>query len=167
MRVLVGFEESQTITIELRSKGVEAFSCDLQHCTGFHPEWHLQIDIFDAIYLGRWDMIILHPPCTYTAVCGNRWYHDSPLRSNGIDLCQRSWYAALSVCDKVALEQPKTIMQRSIGPKSQVIHPWQFGHKECKETWLWLRGLPELTHTDVVGPPPKDNERKKKMGKSV
>jgi len=68
--ILVGFEESQAITRELRFRGYNAFSCDLQDCSGTMPEFHLKMDIFQAINLRKWDMIILHPPCTYTALCG-------------------------------------------------------------------------------------------------
>lgn len=151
--VLVGFEESQTTTIEFRKLGIAAYSCDLKPSSaGFFgcSDWHLQCDIFHALALKKWDLIILHPPCTYTALSGNRWYYNSPLRLAGADLCKRSWEAALSVCAKVVLEQPNTIMQKYLGPKSQVIHPWMFGHGETKETWLWIRGLPLLKETNVV-----------------
>ena len=148
--ILVGFEESQAITQELRFRGYNAYSCDLQDCSGIIPEFHLKMDIFQAINLRKWDMIILHPPCTYTALCGNRWYWNSYLRTEGIELCKKAWDDACKVCDHVALEQPKTIMQRYIGKRSQTIHPWQFGHGETKETWLWLKNLPELKPTDIV-----------------
>ena len=150
MNILVGFEESQAITIELRNLKQNAFSCDIQNCSGGFPEYHLHMDIFKAIKLKKWDLIILHPPCTFTAVCGNRWYWNSQKRIDGIKLCKDSWEFACSVCDSVALEQPKTIMQRYIGKKSQVIHPWQYGHGETKETWLWLKGLPLLKPTNIV-----------------
>ena len=150
MNILIGFEESQAITIEFRKLGHISFSCDIKDCSGGHPEWHLKMDIFEAFKLTKWDLIILHPPCTYTALSGNRWYYNSPLREEGIKLCKNSWNEACKICDKVALEQPKTIMQRYIGKKSQVIHPWQFGHGETKETWLWLKGLPLLKPTNIV-----------------
>lgn len=150
MIVLVGFEESQAVCNAFREQGHEAYSCDIKDCSGGHPEWHLKMDIFQAIRLKKWDLIILHPPCTYTALCGNRWYWNKPERQEGITLCKDSWDLANSVCDKVALEQPKTIMQKYIGQKSQVIHPWQFGHGETKETWLWIRGLPLLKPTNIV-----------------
>jgi hypothetical protein len=150
MKILLGFEESQTECIEFRKRGHEAYSCDLENCSGGRPEWHLKMDIFEAIKLRKWDLIILHPPCTYTALCGNRWYWDKIERVEGISLCKRSWEAANEVCDKVVLEQPKTIMQRYIGKKSQVIQPWQFGHGETKETWLWIKGLPLLQPTNIV-----------------
>lgn len=148
--ILIGFEESQAITNEFRAKGINAFSCDIQECSGGNPQWHLKMDIFQAIKSRKWDMIILHPPCTFTALCGNRWYYDSPKRLEGIELCKNAWEEACKVCELVALEQPKTIMQKHIGKKSQVIHPWQFGHGETKETWLWLKGLPKLKPTNIV-----------------
>jgi len=162
---LVGFEESQEITIRLRAKGIKAFSCDIQDCSGGHPEWHLKMDIKEALLLRAWSGIILHSPCTFTALCGNRWYYNSPLRPEGVELCKSSWDMACELCDNVALEQPKTIMQRYIGKRSQTIHPWQFGHKEMKETWLWLKGFPNLNHTDVVGPPPGDKVERRKWEK--
>ena len=166
--ILVGFEESQAVTSELRFRGYNAFSCDLQDCSGSMPEFHLKMDIFQAIKLRKWDMIILHPPCTYTALCGNRWYWDSPLRIEGIELCKTAWNEACKVCDYVALEQPKTIMQKHIGQRTQTIHPYQFGHGETKETWLWLKGLPLLEPTQIVDgrenriwkmPPSKDRQK--------
>jgi hypothetical protein len=150
VNILIGFEESQASCIEFRKLGHDAFSCDLKKCSGGKPEWHLQMDIFEALHLKKWDLIILHPPCTYTALCGNRWYWNSPLRIEGIELCKRSWEVACSVCDKVVLEQPKTIMQKYIGKRSQTIHPYQFGHGETKETWLWVKGLPLLQPTNIV-----------------
>lgn len=150
MEILVGFEESQEVANAFRANGHNAFSCDLQHCSGWHPEYHLQMDIFKAIHLKKWDQIILHPPCTYTALCGNGHYWNSPKRMQGILLCKESWEDAISVCNRVALEQPKTIMQKYIGKRSQVIQPWEFGHGETKETWLWLHGLPLLVPTNIV-----------------
>lgn len=150
MRVLVACEESQAVCIEFRKKGHEAYSCDLQDCSGGHPEWHLKMDVYDAMRLKRWDMIIIHTPCTFTAICGNRWYHDSPKRAEGARFTKDVYEFAKSICGKVVLEQPKTIMQRFIGKKSQSIQPWQFGHGETKETWLWVIGLPLLKETNVV-----------------
>ncbi len=150
MNILIGFEESQAICSEFVSRGFNSFSCDIQPCSGLLPDRHLQMDIMQAIVLKKWDLIILHPPCTYTALCGNRWYYNSPLRKQGIELCLQAWNLACSVCDHVALEQPKTIMQRHLGQKSQVIHPWQFGHGETKETWLWLKNLPPLYPSEIV-----------------
>jgi hypothetical protein len=149
--VLVVCEESQVVCKAFRALGHEAYSCDLKPCSGGHPEWHKQYDCRKAIVERRWDIIILHPPCTYTALCGNRWYWNSELRKEGAKFCEDVWNLACSVCDRVALEQPKTIMQRFIGKRTQVIHPWMFGHGETKETWLWLKNLDELKATNEVG----------------
>ena len=150
MKVLIACEESQAVCIEFRKRGHEAYSCDTLLCSGGHPEWHLQMDMFAAINIKIWDIIILHTPCTYTALCGNGCYWNSQKRIDGIDLCKKSWVEACKVCDKVVLEQPKTIMQKYIGKRSQTIHPWQFGHGETKETWLWIKGLPLLAPTNIV-----------------
>src|SRR5690606_25033245 len=85
-------------------------------------------------------------------------------RVDGVELCKKAWDEACKVCDHVALEQPKTIMQKYIGKRSQTIHPWQYGHKEFKETWIWLKGLPKLNPTDIIEPP-KDKEERKKWEK--
>jgi len=150
MKILIGCEESQTVTVAFRNLGHEAYSCDLQRCSGGHPEWHLQMDVFDAIKLKKWDLIILHPPCTYTAICGNRWYWNSPLRLEASRFTKSLWEAACNACDSVVLEQPKTTIQRYIGKRTQTIHPWQFGHGETKETWLWIKWLPNLVPTNIV-----------------
>lgn len=172
MKVLVAFEESQIVTMAFRAYGHEAFSNDILPCSGGYPDFHLQYDAIQAMRGASWDLIIMHPPCTYTAICGNRWYYNSQERIEGIALCKMAWDTAKESCLKIALEQPKTIMPGYIGPKSQVIHPWQFGHGETKETWLWLKGLPILTPTDIVEgreqriwkmPPTKDPGERRKL----
>jgi hypothetical protein len=150
MNVLVLCEESQAVCLAFRARGHNAFSCDLLPCSGGHPDYHLQMDAFEALRMRKWDLVIMHCPCTYTALCGNRWYWNSPLRQDGIAFTSALYLFALSVCDKVVLEQPKTIMQKYIGKRSQVIQPYEFGHGETKETWLWVDGLPLLVPTNVV-----------------
>ena len=76
MKVLVGCEESQIVTMAFRKLGHKAFSCDIQECSGGYPEYHIKHDIMDVILQDEWDLIILHPPCTKIAVSGNRWYGD-------------------------------------------------------------------------------------------
>lgn len=75
MRVLVACEESQAVTIELRRLGHEAYSCDIQECSGGHPEWHIRGDALELLKM-RWDMIIAHPPCTYLTVSGNSYFNE-------------------------------------------------------------------------------------------
>lgn len=83
LSILVGCEESQAVCIELRKLGHEAYSCDLQECSGGHSEWHLQIDIFEAIKLKKWDAAIFFPTCTYLTISANKWYKDQPKRKSG------------------------------------------------------------------------------------
>lgn len=155
MRVLIGCEESQAVCKAFRELGIEAYSCDIKPCSGGHPEWHFQIDVFKAIGLKNWDLIILHPPCTAIAVSGNGTYgtgkHKSHMRQEGVDFAQKCWNYAKSVCNHVVLENPVGVLNR-LGdfPKPQYIQPWQFGHGETKKTGLWLYGLPKLIPTDIV-----------------
>jgi hypothetical protein len=72
--VLVGCEESQTVCKAFRALGHEAYSCDLLPCSGGHPEWHLQMDVFEAIKLKKWDIGIFHPECTRLTVAANKYY---------------------------------------------------------------------------------------------
>lgn len=138
-----------------RLKGHNAKSCDIQKCSGGMPGHHYQMDIFEAIRMQKWDMIILHPPCTKIAVSGNRWYGRGT--EGFIDRClavawtQKLWDSAIKVCDMVALENPVGVLN-SMGnfPQPQYIQPWQFGHGETKKTGLWLYGLPPLKHTKRV-----------------
>ena len=166
MRILVACEESQSITKELRELGHEAFSCDLLPCSGGHPEWHYQQDVFEVIEKG-WDMMIAHPPCTYLAVSGARWmYHpddkDLPtderrphpkhldrkkLQDDALDFVQRLMDAPI---DKIAIENPVSVISSRIKKPNQIVHPYMFGDKASKGTCLWLKNLPELVPTDLV-----------------
>ncbi len=148
MKVLVGFEQSQIVTAAFIARGHDAMSCDLYY-PGAKGLPHYQGDFFDMLS-EYWDLIIIHPPCTYTSLSGNRWYWNIPLRLEGAELCARAWNESRKRSKRVVLEQPKTIMQRYIGKRSQIIHPWQFGHGETKETWLWLHGVHPLQPTNIV-----------------
>ena len=49
MRILAACEESQAVCIEMRRLGHEAYSCDIEPCSGGHPEWHIQADALPLI----------------------------------------------------------------------------------------------------------------------
>jgi hypothetical protein len=150
MNVLIGCEESQTVTIAFRELGHDAFSCDLLPCSGWKPDWHLQTDIFDAMKMKKWDLIGLHCPCTYTCLSGNAWYYNSPLRKQGAEFTAKCWFTACELSERVYLEQPMSMIGKYIGKKTQTINPYEFGHGERKQTWLWLKNLPVLVPTNVV-----------------
>ncbi len=152
MRVLVACEESQTVCRAFRDKGHEAFSNDLLPTSGDHPEWHLQMDCWAAVMLCEpgWDIIIMHPPCTYLAVSGNAHYADSLQRDKAIDWTKRLFWRAIDRCHKVCLENPVGVLSRYMRPPNQYVQPWQFGHPETKKTGLWLHNLPKLIPTNIV-----------------
>ena len=157
MNVLVACEESQAVTIELRKLGHNAFSCDLQNCSGGHPEWHLKMDVFKALELMKWDLIIMHPPCTAIAVSGNSTYAIGMPKYNerieAVKWTQKLWDKAISLCDKVCLENPVGVLN-TMGnfPKPQYIQPYYFGDPHPKKTGLQLYGLPKLKPTNIVEP---------------
>lgn len=149
MKILVACEESQAVTIELRRLGHEAYSCDIEPCSGGHPEWHLQVDALELLKM-KWDMILAFPPCTHLTVSGARYFEQK--RKDGrqqaaIDFFMRF---ANADCPKIAIENPVGIMSTVWKKPDQIIQPWQFGHGETKKTCLWLKGLPPLIPTEIV-----------------
>ena len=153
-RILIACEESQAVCIEFRKLGHEAFSCDLQPCSGGHPEWHYQQDIFEVIDMG-WDMMIGFPPCTYLTVTGARWMWNKDGTKNekrwadqlsAIEFVMALWNCGI---DKIALENPIGALSTSGKKPSQIIQPYYFGDEAQKSTCLWLKNLPSLKHSKV------------------
>ena len=159
MRILLACEESQSVTIELRKLGHEAFSCDILPCSGGKPEWHLQQDVTELLKQ-KWDMIIAFPPCTFLTVTGNRWfnierYGDKAIkrhadRKEAIEFFRMF---ANADCDKIVIENPVGVMSSHYQKPNQIINPYQFGDPFEKKTCLWIKGLPNLIPTNIVKPP--------------
>jgi hypothetical protein len=147
MRVLVGCEESQAVTIELRKLGHEAFSCDLKESSGGCPQWHYKRDIFEVIEFG-WDMAIFFPPCTNLAVSGSMHFKEKIL--NGSQQKSIDFFMALvnAPINKIAIENPIGIMSSVYRKPDQIIQPYFFGDEAQKSTCLWLKNLPPLLHND-------------------
>lgn len=157
MRVLIACEESQEVTKAFRAKGHEAYSCDLQPCSGGHPEWHYEGSVFDIINDG-WDLMIAHPPCTYLTVTGNKWMkpefrdrfpnrHEQ--RREAIAFFLRLYKAHIY---RIAIENPVGIMSTVFRKPDQYVHPYYFGCPHSKKTGLWLKNLPKLQPTELVEP---------------
>ena len=155
MKILVACEESQAITKELRKLRHEAFSCDLLPCSGGHPEWYYQQDVFKVINKG-WDMMIAHPPCTFLAVSGARWLYNKDGSKNterwenqakALDFVQKLMDVPI---EKIAIENPISVISSNIRKPDQIVHPWMFGDKASKSTCLWLKNLPKLEPTNIV-----------------
>lgn len=149
MKVLVACEESQEVCKAFRELGHEAYSCDIEPCSGGHPEWHLQCDALEMLKL-QWDMIIAHPPCTHLSSSGARWFPEKRAdgrQQQGIDFFMSFTRAD---CPHIAVENPVGIMSTQYRKPDQIIQPWMFGHPEKKATCLWLKGLPKLEPTNDV-----------------
>lgn len=162
MRVLVACEESQAVTTALRELGHEAYSCDVQECSGGHPEWHI---VGDALALingqckfrtmdgaehmvdGRWDLLIAHPPCTYLTNAGS-----VRMRVNG-EIQPERFAKAMEAkeffmafydadCERIAIENPVPMKLIGLPPYDQIIQPYEYGHPYSKKTCLWLKNCP-------------------------
>lgn len=166
MNVLIACEESQVVCSAFRNKGHTAFSCDIQECSGGHPEWHIKGDVLPLLngfcsfitmdsvkhYLSsKWDLIIAHPPCTFLTVTGNRWFNVDRYgekaiqrikdRDDSISFFMKFVHAD---CDKIAIENPIGCMNSRWKKPTQIVQPWMFGDNFSKSTCLWLKGLNPL-----------------------
>jgi hypothetical protein len=155
MRILVACEESQTVTKAFRAAGHEAYSCDLQECSGGHPEWHIVGDAKHLAYAGVWDMMIAHPPCTYLSNAGARWlYPKGELNYNRVakGLTAKEFFMDLweAPIEKICIENPTPSKIFGLPEHSQVIQPFEYGHPYKKRTLLWLKGLEQLEPTNIV-----------------
>lgn len=159
MKVLIACEESQVVCKAFRAKGHEAYSCDLQECSGGHPEWHISGDVVTTINGGffntqngdlhevwKWNLMIGHPPCTYLSYVGTQhWNRPGRLikRLAALDFFAQLWLAPI---EKICLENPRGCASPTIAKYSQEINPFFFGDEFSKPTWLWLKDLPMLIH---------------------
>lgn len=173
LRALVACEESQAACTAFRELGHEAYSCDIQECSGGHPEWHIKGDVLPILngncefktmdgathtIPGRWDLIIAHPPCTFLTLAGNKWF--KPEYRNRFPNREKEREDAVAFfmqiananCDRIAIENPVCIMSSRWRKPDQYIEPYYFGDSEKKKTGLWLKGLPPLIPTNIVEP---------------
>lgn len=164
MKVLIACEESQEVCKAFRAKGHEAYSCDIQEPSGGHFEWHILGDALMALRggkivtmdgveheVGKWDLLIAHPPCTHLAVSGARWFAEGrkplSLRYEAAAFFMKFVEADVP---QIAIENPVCVMSTLYRKPDQIINPWQFGHPEQKKTALWLKNLPLLQETNNV-----------------
>lgn len=172
LKVLIACEESQEVCKAFRKRGYEAYSCDLQDCSGGHPEWHVRGDCLSIIdgwctfitmdgaehcIGGRWDLIIAHPPCTFLTVSGNRWFDINKYGEKAIQRYKNrdeafSFFMEFvnSPCKHIAIENPVGYANTHYRKPDQIIQPYMFGEHAKKSTCLWLKGLPKLKPTNIV-----------------
>lgn len=147
MRVLVACEYSGAVRDAFIARGHDAWSCDLLPTD--KPGPHYQGDVTKILVADRWDLMIAHPPCTHLAVSGARWFKDKQVeQAAALDFVRLLLNAPVP---RIALENPVSIISSRIRKPDQIIQPWQFGHEATKTTCLWLKGLPPLTPTKIVG----------------
>lgn len=170
MKVLIACEESQAVTIEMRKLWIEAYSCDIQECSWWHPEWHIQWDVTELLK-EKWDMIIAFPPCTYLTVTWNRWFNIEKYWEKAVkrhkdrkDAIDFFMMFANAECERIAIENPVWIISSEWRKPNQIINPFQFWDPFEKKTCLWLKWLPNLVPTDVVEPPKR---KEFKSGKTM
>jgi site-specific DNA-cytosine methylase len=145
MKVLIACEYSGAVRDAFIAQGHDAISCDLLPTDAPGP--HYQGDVRDIIEDG-FDLMVAHPPCTHLAVSGARWFKDKQAeQAEALDFVRLLLSAPV---DKIALENPISIISSRIRKPNQIIQPWQFGHPESKSTCLWLKNLPKLILTDVL-----------------
>lgn len=169
MNVLIACEESQRVCISFLERGHNAFSCDIQEPSGGRPDRHILGDAVDAInggtivtmdgvehYIGRWDMIIAHPPCTYLSNAGacrlypRKGVIDEERYRLGLQAKDFFMKFYNADCDKICIENPIPMKIYDMPQCTQIIQPYWFGEPYSKRTCLWLKGLQPLVPTDMV-----------------
>lgn len=169
MNVLIACEESQRVCIAFRKRGHRAYSCDLQECSGGHPEWHIQSDALRAAkgnlyfstttglhYVDKWDLIIAHPPCTYLSNAGacrlypKKGQLDEERYKKGLE-AKKFFLSFLNLkCAHIAVENPIASKVFKLPECTQTIQPFEYGHPFSKKTCLWLKNLPPLRPTKII-----------------
>ena len=147
MRVLIACEFSGVVREAFRRRGHDAWSCDLTASVDVSP-YHIQGGVLPVLHEG-WDLVIAHPPCTFLAVSGARWFKASEDRIKAQDIAAK-FFLAFATTQKFAIENPIGVMSTRWRKPDQIIQPWMFGHGETKATCLWLKGLPKLIPTNIV-----------------
>lgn len=149
MKVLIACEYSGAVRDAFIALGHDAISCDILPTDVPGP--HYQGDVRDILEDG-FDLMVAHPPCTHLAVSGARWFKDKQVeQAQALDFVRLLLAAPI---DKIALENPISIISSRIRKPNQIIQPWQFGSPESKSTCLWLKNLPNLISTDILPLPP-------------
>ena len=150
MKVLVACEYSGIVRDAFTSKGHDAWSCDILPTES--PGNHFQGDILEHLDKG-WDLMIAHPPCTHLAVSGARWFAEGrkpwSLQIEALDFVRKLLNAPIN---KIALENPVSVISTKIRKPNQIIQPFEYGHDVTKRTCLWLKNLPNLKPTKIVKP---------------
>lgn len=150
MKVLIACEHSGVVRDQFLLMGHDAMSCDILPSDSPGP--HYQGDVREILRQG-WDLMIAHPPCTYLSVSGMHWttrgLRDTKLTEDALDFVRTLMDAPI---EKIAIENPISVISSKIRKPDQIIQPYQFGHDASKKTCLWLKNLPNLIGTEYIHP---------------
>lgn len=153
MKLLIACEESQIVTKAFRRNGFEAFSNDIIDCSGGRPEWHLKMDVFEAVNSNDWDAMIAFPPCTYLTTTANRSFLNNPERWEKRLEAVKFVHKLMNLdIPHIAIENAKGVLSSHIRKPDQYIQPYEHGHRDSKMTGLWLKNLPLIQPTEIVEP---------------
>ena len=148
MKILVACEYSGTVRDAFIERGHDATSCDILPTDSPGP--HHQGPVEEILNDG-WDLMVAHPPCTHLAVSGARWFKDKQEeQKQALDFVRLLLGAPI---DKIALENPVSVISSRIRKPNQIIQPWEYGHPHSKKTCLWLKNLPNLEPTEILSLP--------------
>lgn len=168
MKVLIACEESQRVCTCFRAKGHEAYSNDIQECSGGHPEWHILQDSLEILNGGgihlqngetrvidKWDLIIAHPPCTFISNAGARHLYPKGILNEerlrkGIEASHFFMAFYYANCDRICIENPVPSSVYMLPQYTQAIQPYWFGVPLKKKTCLWLKNLTPLKPTNML-----------------
>lgn len=171
MKVLVACEESQAVCKAFRKLGHEAYSCDIQDCSGGHLEWHIKQDVSPLLngnctfctadgtehkISGKWNLIIAHPPCTYLSNAGacrlypQKGQLDKLRYEKGLQAKDFFMKLFNADCEHICVENPIPSKVYKMPSYTQIIQPYEYGHPYSKKTCLWLKLLPPLKPTNVL-----------------
>lgn len=145
MRVLIACEFSGIVRSAFERRGHEAWSIDL---LGNEIKGNHIIGDIKTLNNWNWDLMIAHPPCTYLAVSGARWFKDR--RNEQEEALEFVRWLMGRPIRRIAIENPISVISTRVRKPEQIIQPWQFGHGETKAICLWLKNLPLLVETDIV-----------------
>lgn len=179
MNILIACEESQEVCKAFRARGQNAFSCDIQECSGGHKEWHIKNDvlkIIEPVYkenigkyesinfntqdgkehsIEKWDMIIAHPPCTYlTNAAARHLYPKGIINKDRMikGFAAKEFFMTIlnARCEKICIENPVPSKVFELPKYTQIIQPYEYGHPYKKRTCLWIKNLPLLQPTKIL-----------------
>jgi hypothetical protein len=152
MKILIACEYSGRVRNAFAKLGHYVVSADFEPSED-NSKYHYQGNCFDLIDSMKFDLMIAHPPCTYLSVSGMHWtkrgLRDPQLTEDALEFVKRLMDSPI---EKIAIENPVSVISSRIRKPDQIINPYQFGEDASKKTCLWLKGLPILKSTNLIDP---------------